>query len=69
MKVRLHQIRDLSIFYIISDNPNNTPGVVDCSLYTRHLAVKVDYRKKRMAMLAYTPVEYNYLETLAKTFI
>ena len=25
--------------------------------------------KKRMDMLAYAPVEYNYLETLAKTFI
>ena len=25
--------------------------------------------KKRMDIFAYTPVEYNYLETLAKTFI
>ena len=29
----------------------------------------VDYHKKRVNMLAYAPVEYNYLETLAKTFI
>ena len=33
------------------------------------LALKDDYHKKRMDMLAYAPVEYNYLETLAKTFI
>ena len=42
---------------------------MDCSLYTRRIALKDDYHKKRMNMLAYAPVEYNYLETLAKTFI
>ena len=42
---------------------------MDCSLYTRRIALKDDYHKKRMDMLAYAPVEYNYLETLAKTFI
>ena len=35
----------------------------------RRLALKDDYHKKRMDMLADAPVEYNYLETLAKTFI
>ena len=53
----------------ISDNPNVSLGIVGCSLYTRRIALKDDYRKKRMDMLAYAPVEYNYLETLAKTFI
>ena len=52
-----------------SDNPNVSLGIVDCSLYTRRIALKDDYHKKRMDMLAYTPVEFNYLETLAKTFI
>ena len=33
------------------------------------LALKDDCHKKRMDMLAYTPVELNYLETLAKTLI
>ena len=42
---------------------------MDCSLYTRRIALKDDYHKKRKDMLAYAPVEYNYLETLAKTFI
>ena len=44
-------------------------GIVDCSLYARRIALKDDYHKKRMDMLTYAPVEYNYLETLAKTFI
>ena len=54
---------------MISDNPVVSLGVVDCSLYTRRIALKDDYHKKRMDMLAYTPVEFNYLETLANTFI
>ena len=37
--------------------------------FTRRIALKGDYHKKRMDMLAYAPVEYNYLETLAKTII
>ena len=54
---------------MISDNPNVSLAFVDRSLYTRRIALKHDYHKKRMNMLAYAPVEYNYLETLAKTFI
>ena len=69
MKIRLRLIRTRPNFYMISDNPNVSLGIVDCSLYTRRIALKDDYHKKRMDMLAYAPVEYNYLETLAKTFI
>ena len=69
MKIRLRLIRARAIFYMISDNPNVSLGIVDCSLYTRRIALKDDYHKKRMNMLAYTPVEFNYLETLARTFI
>ena len=54
---------------MFSDHFNVSLGIVDCSLYTRRIALKDDYHKKRMDMLAYTPVEFNYLETLAKTFI
>ena len=54
---------------MISDNTNVSLGIVDCSLYTRRIALKDDYHKKRMDMLAYAPVEYNFLETSAKTFI
>ena len=69
MKIRLRLIRARPNFYMISDNPNVSLGIVDCSLYTRRIALKDDYHKKRIDMLAYAPVEYNYLETLAKTFI
>ena len=69
MKIRLCLIRARPNFYRISDNPNNSLGIVDCSLYARRIALEDDYHKKRMDMLAYAFVEYNYLETLAKTFI
>ena len=69
MKIRFRLIRARPNFYMISDNPNVSLGIVDCSLYTRRIALKDDYHKNRMDMLAYAPVEYNYLETLAKTII
>ena len=69
MKIRLRLIRARPNFYMISNNPNVSLGIVDCSLYTRRIALKDDYHKKRMDILAYAPVEYNYLEILAKTFI
>ena len=69
MKVRIRLIRARPNFYMISDNPNVSLGIVDCTLYTRRIGLKEDYHKKRMDMLAYAPVEYNYMETLAKTFI
>ena len=68
-KVRLRLIRARPNFYMVSDNPNVSVGIVDCSLYTRRTALKEDYHMKRMDMLAYTPAEFNYLETLATTFI
>ena len=69
MKIRPGLIRARPNFYMISDNPNVGLGNVDCSLYTGRIALKEDYHKKRKDMLAYTPVEFNYLETVAKTFI
>ena len=69
LKIRLRLIRARPNFYMISDNPIVSLGIVDCFLYTRRIALKDDYHKKKMDMLAYAPVEYNYLETLAKTFI
>ena len=69
MKIRLRLIRARPIFYMISDNPNVSLGIVDCSLYYRCIALRDDYHKKRMDMLAYAPVEYNFLEISVKTFI
>ena len=69
MKNRLQLIRARPIFYMISNNPNVSVAIVDCSLYTRRIALKDDYHKKRMDMLANNPVVFNYLESLAETFI
>ena len=69
MKTRLQLIRARPNFDMISDNPNVSLGIVDCSLYTLRIVLKDDFHKKRRDMLAYSAVELNYLETLAKTFI
>ena len=69
MKIRKRLIRARPNFYMISDNSNVSLRTMNCSLYTRRIGLKDDYHKKRMDMLAYAPVEYNYMETLAKTFI
>ena len=69
MKSRLRLIRARHNFFMISDNPNVSLGIVDSSFYTRRIALKDDYHKKRKVRLAYTPVEYIYLEILAETFI
>ena len=69
MKIRLRLIRARPNLYMISDNPNVSLGIVDCSLYNCCIALKDGCQKKRMDTLAYAPVEYNYLKTLAKTFI
>ena len=69
MKVRIRLLRARPNFYMITENPNVSLGIVDCSLYTRRVMLKEDCHKKRMSQLAYAPVEYNYMETLGKTFI
>ena len=43
MKFRLRLIRALPNCYMISDNSNVSLGIVDCSLYTRRIALKDDY--------------------------
>ena len=69
MKVRVRLIRVRPNFYMISNISNVSLGIVDCSLHTRGIALQDDYHKKRTDMLATTPVELNYLENLARTFI
>ena len=46
MKIRLRLIKARPSFYMISDNPNVSLRIVDCSLYTRRIALKDDYHKK-----------------------
>ena len=62
-KNRLPIIRAGPNFYIKIDNPKASLGIIECSLYTRCIALRDDYRKKRVSMLAYTPEDYNCLET------
>ena len=45
---------------MISDNPNVSLGIVDCSLYAHRIALKDVYHKKRMDLLAYAPVPVEY---------
>ena len=66
MKVRLRLLRARPNFYMIGDNPNVSLGIVNFSLYTRRIALKDGYHKKRMDMLACTPVEFNYSELLQR---
>ena len=68
--IRLQLIRARTIFfYRTSDNPNVSLGIIVRSIYTRCIARKGQNHNERMGMLAYTPVEFNYMEILAKIFI
>ena len=69
MKFRLRLFKTKPNIYMISDNPNLNLEFVDCSLYTGRIALGENYQKNQMNMLAYTPVEINYVETLATVLI
>ena len=45
MKTRLRLSRPRPNFYMISDNPNVSLGIVICYIYTRRFALKDDYQK------------------------
>ena len=69
MKVRLRLIRARPNFYMISDNPNVSLGIVDCSLYTRPISLMEDYHKNEWACLLKLLWSSTILEILAKIFI
>ena len=50
---------------MISNNRNVSLETVDFSFYIRRIALKEVYRKEKTDKLAYTPMEYTYLETPA----
>ena len=64
MKYRLRLIRVRPIYYQTSDNPNICLGNVDCSFYIHRIALKENFRKKEIEIIAYTPDEFSYLTTL-----
>ena len=53
---------------MISHKANVSHGNVDFSFYTRRFALGEDFHRKRMDMLAYSPVKFVFEETLAKIF-
>ena len=67
MKLSVRLIRARPTFYLISENPNVSLGFADRSMYTRRMMLKEDYHKNGMSQPGYAPVEYNYMEALAKT--
>ena len=46
LKNGLRLIRARPKFYMITDNPNVSLGIVGCSLYTRRIALKDEYHRK-----------------------
>ena len=64
--IKLRLIRARPYFDMISDNPDFSLGIVECSIYTRRVALKDDYHMKRMYMFEYTPAKFSYLESLEK---
>ena len=69
MKVRLQIISARPGSYMISDNPNGSLGIADCSFYTRRIALKVDYQIRKTDMPACTLVKFDLLAILPNTFI
>ena len=59
-KIRLRPFRARPNFYMITDKPNLSLGIVDCSFYTHRIALKHDYHQNKMDLLAFAPVDYNY---------
>ena len=51
-RIRLRLIRATPICFMIKDNPNVRLGIVDCSICTRRISFKDDYRNKRLDLLA-----------------
>ena len=47
MKKRIRLNRARPNFYMISENPNVSLGIVDCSQYNRRVMLKEDYQKKK----------------------
>ena len=70
MKIRLRLNRTRTSFYMISDNPNDSRGMLVLAKPQRYSYCSQGcLSRKRMDMLVYIRVEFDYLETLANTFI
>ena len=68
-KVRIKLIRARPNFYMLSDNPNVSLKIADCSLFTRKVLVAEPNHQNLQWNLEKEPAHYNYMETIARTFI
>ena len=68
-KIRLKLIRATPNFYMISYNPHASLRVLDCSLFTRSVVVNEVYHQTIKYQLTHQPVFYDFMETIAQTFI
>ena len=68
-KVRIKLIRARPNFYILSDNPNVSLNIFDCSLFTKRILVAEPNHQDSQWNLEREPAHYNYMETIARTFI
>ena len=68
-KVRIKLIRARPNFYMLSDNPNVSLKIVDCSLFTKRILVAEPNHQHLQCNLEREPAHYNYMETIARTFI
>ena len=68
-KVRLKIIRARPNFYMISYNPHVPLKVLDCSLFTRRVVVNEVNHQTIKYHLTDQPACYNFMETIARTFI
>ena len=69
-KVRNKLIRARPNSYMLTDNPNVTLKIVDCSLFTRRILVAEPNHQYLQWNLEREPLAHsNYMETIARTFI
>ena len=68
-KVRIKLIRARPNFYMLSDNPNASLKIVHSSLFTRRILVAEPNHQYLQWNLEREPAHYNYMETIARTFI
>ena len=54
---------------MLSDNPNVSLKIVDCSLFTRRVLVAEPSHPYLHLNLEREPAHYNFMETIASTFI
>ena len=69
IKVRIKLIRARPNFYMLSDNPNVSLKIVDCPLFTRRILFHEPNHQHLQLNLEREPTRYNYMETIARTFI